>query len=86
MAALRARGGIRPGFFRIEVIAPDAVEGDLAPLGIVQSAVAPVVVNPEDGEHAQHQQSVQDHMEGEIRRRDHAATSHEATAAPREIP
>lgn len=47
------------------------MEGDLATFGVIELAVAAAVIEPEEGERAQHQQSVEDDIEGEIRRRDH---------------
>lgn len=71
VAALGTRGGFGAGFLRVEVVAADAVEGDLAALGVVERTVAPVVVGPEEAEQPQHQQAVEDDIEGVIRRRDH---------------
>ena len=83
MPALRAWRGFSAGLFGEEVVAADAVEGDLAPLGVIQRPVAPVVVDPKHRENAEDQQSVQDDIEGEIGRSYHAATSQEALVTPR---
>ena len=83
MAALGARGGVGVGLLGVELVAPDAVEGNLAALGIVDRPVPAVVIDPEAAEPAQHQQAVEDDIEGEIRRRDHAGSSHEAAPEPR---
>lgn len=48
------------------------MKGDLATLGVVKGAVPPVVIDPKETEHAQHQQAVENHIEGEIRERNHA--------------
>ncbi len=72
MAALGARRGVGAGLLRVEVVAADAMEGDLAPLGVVKRPVAPVVINPERAEDAQHEEAVNNDIEGEIRRRNHA--------------
>ena len=77
MAALGTGRGFGARLLGVEMIAADAVERDLASLGIVQGPVAPVVVDPQHGKHAQGEQAVQHYIEGEIRRRNHAGTSHE---------
>src|SRR5258708_4772388 len=71
MAASGALGGVGAGLLRVEVVAADAVEGDVSALMVVEGPVAPVVVEPQEAEHTQHQQAVENDIEGEIRRRDH---------------
>ena len=72
MAALGARRGVSAGLFRIEVVATDAVEGDLAALLVVEGSVAAVVIEPEDTKHTQYRQGVKHDFEDKIRRRDHS--------------
>jgi hypothetical protein len=58
VAAAWARSHFGAGFFRIEGIAPDAVERDLAAFGIVERAVAAVVDKPEESESPEHGETV----------------------------
>jgi len=71
VAALGTGSRLGPGLFRMEMVAADAVEGDLPALGVVKRPVAPVIIKPERTEHAQHEQTVNNDIKGEIRRRDH---------------
>lgn len=73
VAALRAGRGLSPGLLGVEVVAANAVERDLAPLGIIQAPIPSVIIDPQHGKNAQHQQAVENDIEREIRRRDHAA-------------
>jgi hypothetical protein len=53
------------------MIATDAVKSDFPALGIVETAVPAVVVNPQKSEYAQNEQAVENDIEGEIRRMNH---------------
>ena len=83
VAALGTRGDRGAGPFGVKVVAADAMKGDLAALGVVERAVAPIVIEPQETKETQHQQAVEGDIEREIGRRDHNQSSHEETKEPR---
>ena len=69
MAAFRAGRYFGARFLRVEMIAADAVKRDFSPLRIIEIAIAPIVVNPHKPKHAQHQQAINDDIQGIIGRK-----------------
>lgn len=66
MPAFRARRGLSAGWLRVEVVAADAVERDLASAGVVERTVATLGIEPQRGEDAEHEKAVEQHGEREI--------------------
>jgi hypothetical protein len=67
MAALGARRSLGTGWLGVEVITPDAVEGDLPALPVVKLAIAAVVVDPEETKRAEQDQAVDKDVDGVAR-------------------
>jgi hypothetical protein len=55
------------------MIAPNAVKGDFAARAVVKRPVSAVIIDPAKREHAEHEESVEDDLQREIRRGHHAA-------------
>lgn len=62
--ALGADGGVGALLFRIKVVAADAVEGDPASLRIIKSLVPAIIIDPQKPDQAQHQQAIDEDIEG----------------------
>jgi len=71
MATLVARRNFSTGFFRVEMIATDAVKSDFAALSIVKTMITAIIINPQKTEHAENQQTVENNIERKIRGSDH---------------
>jgi len=74
VTALGTRRDFRAGFFRIESIATNAVEGDLSALPIIKFPVAAIIINPKRTKHSEDQEAIKKHVEGKIGRGNHGDT------------
>ena len=65
MPALRTGRGFGAAFFHVEMITADTVKGDLPALGVVELAIAAIIIDPKETDYAQHRQAVKNDIEGE---------------------
>ena len=61
----------RPGFFCVEMIATNAVEGDFSSLRIIKFSVAAIVIKPQRAKHPENQDTIKNYIEGKIWRSNH---------------
>jgi len=83
MVAAWALGQVSPRLFRVKMITADAMKRNPPTLGVVKLPVASIVIKPEQAKSTEHEHSVGKQIEGEIRDRNHALSSHQVTPEPR---
>jgi hypothetical protein len=72
MVAAWTLGQVSPRLFRVKMITADAMERNLATLGVVKLPVALIVIKPQKAKSTKHQHSVRKQIKGEIRDNGHA--------------